>query len=111
MLADGSVCAPVDLDAVREAGRFFVAEGIASVAICFINSYANPANERAAADALAAAFPGLAVTASVDVLPEAGEYERTSTTAVNAYVLPALRGYLTRLEERLRGRAACGRRF
>ena len=53
----------------------------------------------------AAAFPEIAVTASVDVLPEAGEYERTSTTAVNAYVLPALRGYLSRLEEKLR---ACG---
>ncbi len=90
-LADGSRAAPVDLDAVREAGRFLAAEGIASVAICFLNSYANPANERAAADALAEAFPDLAVTASVDVLPEAGEYERTSTTAVNAYVLPALR--------------------
>jgi N-methylhydantoinase A len=104
VMADGSVARTVDLDAVREAGRYFVAEGIASVAICFINSYANPANERAAADALVAAFPGLAVSASVDVLPEAGEYERTSTTAVNAYVLPALRGYLTRLEERLRAR-------
>ncbi len=103
-LADGSVLTPVDPDEVREAGRFLVAEGIVSVAICFLNSYANPANERAAAAALAEAYPGLAVTASIDVLPEAGEYERTSTTAVNAYVLPALAGYLGRLEERLRAR-------
>ena len=103
-LADGSVLTPVDLGAVRAAGRFFVDEGVASVAICFLNSYANPANERAAAAALSDAFPALAVTASVDVLPEAGEYERTSTAAVNAYVLPALAGYLARLEERLRAR-------
>ena len=85
-----------------ESGRFLAGEGIASVAVCFLNSYTNPANERAAAAALRDAFPALAVTASVDVLPEAGEYERTSTTAVNAYVLPALAGYLARLEERLR---------
>ena len=49
-LADGSVLTPVDLDAVRKAGRFLAAQGIASVAICFLNSYANPENERAAAD-------------------------------------------------------------
>ena len=103
-LADGSVLTPVDLDAVRKAGRFLAAQGIASVAICFLNSYANPENERAAADALAEALPDLAVTASVDVLPETGEYERTSTVAVNAYVRPALAGYLTRLETRLRSR-------
>jgi N-methylhydantoinase A len=102
VLADGSVARVVDLEAVEAAGRFFAAEGIASVAICFLNSYANPANERAAAGALAAGFPALAVTASVEVLPEAGEYERTSTAAVNAYVLPVLGGYLSRLEERLR---------
>ena len=56
----------------------------------------------AAAAAFAAAFPHIAVTASVDVLPETGEYERTSTAAVNAYVLPAIRGYLQRLEQKLR---------
>jgi N-methylhydantoinase A len=95
--ADGSVLTHVDIDAVHEAGRFLVAEGIASVAICFLNSYANPKNERTAVRALAEAFPDLVVTASVDVLPETGEYERTSTVAVNAYVRPALAGYLTRL--------------
>jgi N-methylhydantoinase A len=100
--ADGTIAIPVDADGVCAAGAFFAAEGIASVAICFLNSYRNPANERAAADILASAFPDLAVTASVDVLPEAGEYERTSTAAVNAYVLPPLRGYLSRLEDKLR---------
>ncbi|OEO32674.1 5-oxoprolinase [Devosia insulae DS-56] len=100
--ADGTVLAPLLLDDVLAAGRFFAAEGIESVAICFLNSYTNPAHERQAATAFTAAFPGIAVTASVDVLPEAGEYERTSTTAVNAYVLPPLRGYLTRLEQKLR---------
>ena len=101
-LADGTVPRPLALADVLEAGAFFAEEGIESVAICFINSYKNPVNERAAADAFAAAFPQIAVTASVDVLPETGEYERTSTTAVNAYVLPAIRGYLQRLEQKLR---------
>ena len=104
VLADGSVLRPVDVHTVLAAGRFFAAEGIESVALCFLNSYVNPENERAAAAALAVAYPKIAVTASVDVLPEAGEYERTSTTVVNAYVLPALRGYLTRLEAGLRAR-------
>ena len=100
--ADGTVMTPLALEDVLEAGRFFAAEGIESVAICFLNSHKNPVHERQAATAFAAAFPDIAVTASVDVLPEAGEYERSSTTAVNAYVLPPLRGYLTRLEQKLR---------
>ena len=102
--ADGGVLRPLDVEGVLAAGRFLAAEGVESVAICFLNSYLNPANERAAAAAFAAAFPGIAVTASVDVLPEAGEYERTSTTAVNAYVLPGFGGYLARLEAGLRAR-------
>lgn len=104
VLADGTVLRPLDVDAVLEAGRFFADEGIASVAFCFINSFKNPVNERAATEAFAAAFPQIAVTASIDVLPETGEYERTSTTAVNAYVLPSLRGYINRLELKLRAR-------
>ncbi len=101
-LADGSISVPVDADGVLTAGAFFRAEGIESVAICFLNSYRNPENERIAARIFSQTFPEIAVTASVDVLPEAGEYERTSTAVVNAYVLPVLRGYLDRLEGKLR---------
>lgn len=101
-LADGTILTPLDGDDVSRAATFFEAEGIEAVAVCFLNSYRNPTNERLAAELLARACPGIAVTASVDVLPEAGEYERSSTVAVNAYVLPALRGYLGRLEARLR---------
>ncbi|MBN8994612.1 MAG: hydantoinase/oxoprolinase family protein [Rhizobiales bacterium] len=96
--ARGEIVAAVDLDAVREAGRFLAAEGVESIAICFINSHVNPANEVAAARALREAVPGIAVTESVAVLAQSGEYERTSTTAVNAYVLPVLEGYIARLE-------------
>ncbi len=67
------------------------------IAICFINSYRNPAHEIAAETILRLTFPQLPVTTSVSVLPEQREYERTSTAVVNAYVLPVMRTYLQRL--------------
>ncbi len=85
--ADGSVLEPLDIEAVVEAGRALVGSGIESIAICFLNSYVNPVHEgrrpprRLAEDA----FRAFSVTASVDVLPSMGEYERCSTTVVNAY--------------------------
>jgi N-methylhydantoinase A len=100
--ADGSILVPLDPAEVVEAGHLLAAAGVTSVAICFLNSYVNPAHEEIAATALADAFPEIAVTASVAVLPSMGEYERCSTAAVNAYVLPALRGYTARLEDALR---------
>ena len=102
MAADGTILVPLDPAEVIEAGRLLASEGVTSVAICFLNSYVNPEHEEAAASALAKAFPEIAVTASVAVLPSMGEYERCSTAAVNAYVLPAMRGYTARLEEALR---------
>jgi N-methylhydantoinase A len=102
VLASGDVLRPTPVDQVIEAGRFFQSEGVESVAICFINSYKNGANEKAALEAFQQAFPDISVTASISVLPELREYERTSTTVVNAYVLPALRTYLQRLESGLK---------
>jgi N-methylhydantoinase A len=102
MSAAGEVIEPVSKDEIIEAGRFFQAEGVESVAICFLNSYRNPENERQAEAVFREAFPDIWVTSSVSVLPEMREYERTSTTAVNAYVLPSLRRYLQRLEKGLR---------
>jgi N-methylhydantoinase A len=99
--ADGSVVAPLDEAGVREAAAFFLAEGVESVAVAFINSYANDAHERRAAAILREAAPALLVTASCEVMAEIQEYERTSTAVVNAYILPAMRGYLSRLAERL----------
>jgi N-methylhydantoinase A len=102
MSAAGEIIEPVSKDEIIEAGRFFQAEGVESVAICFLNSYRNPENERQAEAVFREAFPDIWVTSSVSVLPEMREYERTSTTAVNAYVLPSLRRYLQRLEKGLR---------
>jgi len=95
--ADGSVLAPLEAGDVIAAGRQLRDQGIRSVALCFLNSYRNPAHEQQAAALLARELPELSVTTSADVLPEAKEYERTSTAVVNAYVVPVMRTYLQRL--------------
>ncbi len=68
--------------------------GIESVALCFLHSYANPENERAVAEVLRRSFP---VSASHEICPEFREYERSSTTVINAYVAPLMQRYLKRL--------------
>ncbi|MBX9749070.1 MAG: hydantoinase/oxoprolinase family protein [Roseococcus sp.] len=99
--ADGGIVTLLDEAGLLETARFFLQEGVEAVAICFINSYVNDAHERRAAAILRGAAPSLLVTASCEVLPEIKEYERTSTAVVNAYILPAMRGYLSRLQARL----------
>ena len=79
--------------------------GANSIAVCFLHAYLNPAHELAAVERLRAAMPDITVSRSSDVLPQIKEYERVSTTVVNAYVEPVVRRYLTNLEKRLdRGR-------
>jgi N-methylhydantoinase A len=86
----------------------FRAAGANSVAVCLINAYANPANERAVGDMLEELAPGLSVSLSSDVLPQIKEYERTSTTAANAYVRPLVDDYLSRIGEGLVARGFRG---
>ena len=90
--ADGTILVPLDEAAVLEAAQELVDAGIFSFAVCFLNSYRNPAHEQRAATLIAEHFPQVRVTSSISVLPEAKEYERTSTTVVNAYVRPGARG-------------------
>jgi len=101
MRPDGSIAVPLDPASVAAAIEFLRREGVASVAICLLHSYANPAHEQIIAAALAEAMPDVAVTASHALLPEIKEYPRTSTTVVNAYVQPVVRAYLTSLQARL----------
>jgi len=75
--------------------------GIQAVAVCFLHSYANDANERRVRDVLASRLPDVFVTHSAEVIPEHREFERFSTTVINAYVSPILGRYLMRLAERL----------
>jgi N-methylhydantoinase A len=98
MAADGSIIEPLSEASVLAAGKTLVAEHIEAVAIAFINSYRNPAHELQAESLLRANFPHLLITTSCAVLPEMKEYERTSTTVVNAYLLASMRSYLQRLE-------------
>src|SRR3546814_511222 len=100
--AEGRVVTPLDVDAVRAAAAFFKEEEVESIAVCFLHSYRNPSHELLAREILEAVFPG-AVAISSAVLPEAKEYERTSTTVVNAYILPVMREYLMRLIGGLQG--------
>lgn len=102
MAADGSVVTQLDEAEVIAAGAAMVAEGIEAVAVAFINSYRNAAHEQQAEAILRKHFPALLVTGSCSVLPEMKEYERTSTTVVNAYLLAAMRDYLQKLESGLR---------
>lgn len=101
-LADGTIRTAVDLDAVRAAARLLQEDGCEAAAILFANAYANPANEAAAVSVLREVWPNAHVSASHEILPEIREFERFSTTALNAYLQPEVSGYLGRLENALR---------
>jgi N-methylhydantoinase A len=98
---DGEVITPLDEAGLRAAVRALAKEGITSLAVCFLHAYANPAHERRAAEIVRAEAPHVAVSLSSDVSPVIREYERASTTVVNAYVMTAVRDYLERLERAL----------
>jgi N-methylhydantoinase A len=94
----GAVRLPLDEEAVAALVPSLRAERLESLAIAFLHSYANPAHERRAAEILRAAMPELALSLSSEVCPEIREYERTSTTTVNAYVQPLMERYLSRMQ-------------
>ncbi|MDO9437054.1 hydantoinase/oxoprolinase family protein [Hydrogenophaga sp.] len=100
---DGSVLLPLSEDDVRASAVALKAEGIESVAICFLHSYANGAHERRARDILRQELPDVAISLSCEVAPEMREYERFNTACSNAYVQPKIATYLQRLQQRLHG--------
>ena len=93
----GEVIEPLDEAAVRQACEAFIDEGVEAVAVSFIHAYTNPSHELAAAQIVAELLPEAAISVSHEVAPEMREYDRTSTTAANAYVQPLVRGYLESL--------------
>ena len=101
VLADGTVRTPVDTTAVAAAARQLLDAGAEALAIMFINSYANPENERAALEAARGVWPNEHITVSSDILPELREFERASTTALNATLQPVIGRYLHNLETSL----------
>jgi N-methylhydantoinase A len=98
----GNAVKPLDEAAVREAARRLARDGIESVAVCLLFSYVNPAHERRVREILREELPQARVSLSHEVMPTAPEFERTSTTLVDAYVGPRVEGYLRRLEQALR---------
>jgi N-methylhydantoinase A len=100
-LADGSIRTPVDVDQVQAAARQLVGQGATAIAIIFINAYANAENETRALAAVRAVWPSEHVAASHQILNEIREFERASTTAINATLQPVVGSYLSRLETAL----------
>ena len=102
VLANGSVFKSLDEDAVRECCRRLVKQNVESVAVSLIFSFVNPAHERRVAQIVAEEMPGVYICTSHEVLPRSPEYDRTSTTVVNAYVAPRVTSYLEKLVIRLK---------
>ncbi|HSV81840.1 MAG TPA: hydantoinase/oxoprolinase family protein [Ramlibacter sp.] len=99
----GKVLVPLDVDSLAPVVAQLREGGIEAVAVCFLHSYRNPAHEKAVGGYLRQHLPGVYVSLSHEVLPEMLEYERTSTTVVNAYVAPLIARYLETLRTRLAG--------
>lgn len=102
VLASGEVLKPLDEASLDEAITLIEEAGVEAVAVCLLHSYANPAHERQIGAALRARLPNLFVTLSHEILREYREYERASTTVLNAFVGPRVGGYLRRLDSYLR---------
>jgi len=111
LAADGSVEKKLDVDAALAEVAQLVEQGVESLAICFLHSYANPAHERAIGAAVAERFQNLSLSLSSEVSPEIREYLRVSTTVANAYIRPLAEIYLERLENALRSEGIPGGLF
>ena len=101
IMADGGVLTPLDLSSSRAAIARLKDAGVEAVAICLLHAYRNPVHERALKDLCAELLPGVPVSCSSEVVPEIREYERTSTTCANVYVMPLMARYLDDLERKL----------
>jgi len=99
--ADGRIETPLDRASLDCAIAALERERVAAVAVCYLHSWRDPGHERATREAVTRVLPGAYIALSSDVLPQIKEFERVSTTVVNAYVGPALSRYLERLARRL----------
>ncbi len=100
--ADGTILRAPDAREIEALADTLKAKGVASLAICFLNSYANADNERAVGRQLATLLPDVFLTLSSDVAPQIREYPRASTATVNAYTMPISLPYLRGLSGRLK---------
>lgn len=110
-LADGSIAEPLDEAELREVAASFRREKVGAVAICFLHSYRNPENEIRAAQILREELPDVEISLSHEVNPEPKEYERSSTTVVDAYVKRVVSRYMAHLADGLGERGYKNRLF
>ena len=101
--ADGTVVRPLNVDDLKNALDRLLASGVESIAICFLNSYVNPAHEQTALALIRERWPDGTVSASQSLIPEFREYERLSSTVVNAYLMPRMKSYLAKFGAEVRG--------
>lgn len=92
--SDGTVLKPLDPEEARQVVRHILKMGVESIAVCLINSFENPTHELMLKEMIEKEAPGMSISISYRVLPQIKEYERTSTTATNAYVKPLTGRYL-----------------
>lgn len=102
--AAGDISVPLERAEIEAAVQRLLAEKVEGIAVCLLNSYANPAHEKMVAEVIRELAPGLPISVSSDVLPQMKEYERTSTTVVNAYIMPIVASYLKNLGDNLHGK-------
>ncbi len=105
ILHTGDIQTPLDVRELRRITRKIKRSGARAVALCFLHSYVNPVHEQQAEAVLQEECPGVAVSVSSEILPEIKEYERMSTTTMNACVVPVVQRYLNELARQLE---ACG---
>jgi len=98
VVSTGAVHTPLDEDAVREACRHFLREGVESVAISFVWSVLHPDHELRAAEIVREMMPGIHLTVGSQLYPQVREYTRTSTAVVNAYLAPILQRYVAAVD-------------
>lgn len=99
---EGNILTSLDEEQAHEVARLLRRKNVQTVAICFINSHANPANELRMKEILEAELPGVTVSTSSEVLPEIFEHHRFNTTVANAVLAPLVSGYVNRLEASLK---------
>jgi N-methylhydantoinase A len=99
----GEVLEPIDLNEIDREVGVLLSKGVEAIAITFLHAYAHPAHEIAARDRILARYPHLPVSLSHEIAAEWREYERTSTTVLNAFIQPIVKGYLDNLQEQLTG--------
>src|SRR5262249_11912136 len=109
--ADGSILRPLEEASLEAVATAIGAAGVDEGAGCAVNSSADPVHEERIGVRLRAALPGIFISLSTEVLPQIREYERTSTTVVNAYVGPPVKYYLGAMIERLASAGVRGRLF